>query len=321
MSTSKNKQAVVVGIFILIGIVIFIAGVLTLGGQRKTFVKTIPVKAYFKDVSGLQPGNNIWVSGVKVGTVKSVKLAGNAAVEVIMNIEHNAQEFVRKDARAKIGSDGLIGNRIVVIYGGSPAVSPVSAGDVLKVDKPLSTDEMLATLQENNQNLLDITSNFKAISKKIVEGEGTVGQLISDKSLINHLQAAVLTLEKASKNAQNVTSNLSVYTSKLQEKGSLANDLVTDTLVFARLREAVVQIQAVAESAGNITDDLKTASESLHSSKSPVGLLLNDQEAATNLKATLQNLQSSTQKLDENMEALQHNFLFRGYFRKRAKAE
>src|SRR5688500_15084950 len=167
MKQSNNKRAVIVGIFIFLGLAILIAGVLTLGGQQNTFQKKITVKAIFDDVGGLQTGNNVWFSGVKIGTVKKMTFNGSSQVEVIMNIEKKAQQYVRKNAKAKISSEGFIGNKLVVIYGGSMQAQPVEEEDVLGVEKGLSTDEMMATFQENNKNLLDITSNFKLISKRV----------------------------------------------------------------------------------------------------------------------------------------------------------
>src|ERR1700712_4690619 len=119
MSTASNKRSVIVGIFILIGIVILIVGVLTLGGQRKSFVKAISVDAVFDDVGGLQKGNNVWFSGVKIGTVKRIHFSGDSKVEISMNIDDASKEYIHKDARARISTDGLIGNKIIVIYGGT----------------------------------------------------------------------------------------------------------------------------------------------------------------------------------------------------------
>ena len=116
MKMDSNKRMITVGVFVLIGIVIFIAAVLTLGGQKKTFEQKSTLKAVFKDVSGLQPGNNVWFSGVKVGTVKKISFTPNALVEVIMNIENKTMQYIKKDARAKISSEGFFGNKIVVIF-------------------------------------------------------------------------------------------------------------------------------------------------------------------------------------------------------------
>ena len=139
MKAVQNKRAIVVGIFIFFGIAILMAGILVLGGQRKTFEKTITLNAIFNDVGGLQKGNNIWFSGVKVGTVKRLKLLSQTQVQVEMRIEKQTEDFIRKDSKAKIGSDGLIGNRIVIVYGGSPSVPRVKAGDTLQTEVPISS--------------------------------------------------------------------------------------------------------------------------------------------------------------------------------------
>src|ERR671927_354277 len=167
MKATKNSRPVVVGIFILVGIAILVVAVFTLGGQKKTFVKGYTVNAVFDDVSGLQTGNNIWLSGVKIGTVKKIDFVGNSQVAVTMNLGQEALPYIHKDSKAKIGTEGLIGNKIVVIYGGTPQSPRIQAGDVLNVEKALSTDEMMATLQQNNRNLVDITNDFKTISKKL----------------------------------------------------------------------------------------------------------------------------------------------------------
>ena len=325
MKSTNNKRAIIVGIFIFLGIAIFIITMLTLGSQHKTFEKSITIKAVFDDVNGLQKGNNIWFSGVKIGTIKKISLSGNAKVEVSMSIEEHSHQFIRKDAKAKISTDGLIGNKIVVIYGGSQQAPEVETGDVLGIEKLLSTDEMMNTLAKNNDNFLEITNGFKVISKRLVDGQGTIGKLMTDETLVNNLDATAITLKRTSLNLEKLSSNVAAYTAKLSSQGSLANDLVTDTVIFNKLRSTVQQLQQVAETSKSIMDNLKTSTntfnEGLNNKNAPVGMLLHDEQAATNIKITLKNLQSGTKKLDEDLEALQHNFLLRGFFRKKARNE
>src|ERR1700712_5387360 len=140
MKSTNNKRAIIVGIFIFLGLAIFIITVLTLGSQHKTFEKSISIKTVFEDVNGLQKGNNIWFTGVKIGTVKKIAILGNARVEVTLSIEEQSHQFIRKDAKAKISTDGLIGNKIVVIYGGSQQAPEVETGDVLGIEKLPRTD-------------------------------------------------------------------------------------------------------------------------------------------------------------------------------------
>jgi phospholipid/cholesterol/gamma-HCH transport system substrate-binding protein len=321
MKPEQKKRIVIVGIFIFLGMIVLMAGVLTIGNKRRTFSKTIALKATFDNVNGLLDGNNIWFSGMRVGIVKKMNLINNAQVEVEMKIDQHAQKFIYKDAKVKIGSDGLIGNKIIIIYGGTPAAASVKDGDILQVETALSSEEMINTLQENNKNLLAITRDFKLISSRLANGQGTIGKLLSDDTLMNQLQATAVTLQGASGNIRLLTSNLSDYISKLQTKGVLSNDLITDTSLFNRLRAAALQIQEASGNAKELTDNLKKVSYNLKDSSSLAGVLFNDKEAAANLKTTVENLQSGTKKFDEDMEALQHNFLFRGFFRKRQKQQ
>jgi phospholipid/cholesterol/gamma-HCH transport system substrate-binding protein len=121
-------------------------------------------------------------------------------------------------------------------------------------------------------------------------------------------------------NAKAFTDNLSSYTSRLTAKGSLTNELFSDTIVFNRLRNTVIQMQQIAQSAQAVVNNFDKASSGLKNTSSRVGVLLNDSKAAADLKSTLNNLNMGSKKLDEDLEALQHNFLFRGFFRKKEKA-
>ena len=330
MKSTNNRRAVIVGIFILLGVAILILTILTLGSQKKTFESSITVKSFFDDVNGLQKGNNIWFSGVKVGTIRKVTLTGKGQVEVDMNIESHSRQFIRKDAKARISTDGLIGNKIIEIYGGTLNAQEIEAGDLLGNTKLLSTDEMMNTLSKNNDNLFEITNDFKIISNRLVEGKGSVGKLLSNDSVADQLNATALILKKAAQNLEKLSASASAFTSKLNNKGTLANDLVSDTVVFSKLRSTISQLQEITTTSKEVINNLNTSSSTLNSSmntlnagltnkNTPAGMLLNDEKSAANIKVILQNLNSSSKKLDEDLEALQHNFLLRGFFKKKAK--
>lgn len=181
------------------------------------------------------------------------------------------------------------------------------------------------TLQANNKNLLDITNDFKAVSERLASGQGTIGKLLNDESIANSLEVTLATLKRTMGQTEELTNNISDYTAKLQQKGSLSNDLVTDTVIFSRLRSSVAQIENLSKTANEVVNTLNTTTKNinqgLNNSSTPAGVLLNDAQTAESLKAVIRNLETSTQKLDENMEALQHNFLLRGFFKKKKKAE
>jgi phospholipid/cholesterol/gamma-HCH transport system substrate-binding protein len=299
---------------IALGIAIFMAGVFTLGGQKKTFASTITLYAVFTDINGLQKGNNVWYSGVKVGTIRSVKFNPDSKVLVALNVEERVLPFIRKTTHAKVSSDGLIGNRIVVIYGGNTASPPVAEGDTLSVENLTSTEGMMDTLQLNNRNLLTITQNVKVLTSQILAGQGTAGQILMKDDMANSMVAALNSLNQASRNAEHLTQTLNSYASGLHKPGTFANDLVNDTAVFAGLRRSVADIHSAA-------NNINEVSRNLNSTDNTIGVLLNDPKAAQDIQQTLHNLNVSTAKLDTNMEALKHNWLLRGYFKKQEKEQ
>lgn len=318
MNESPNKRAVVVGIFIVLGLIFLLAGVLTIGNLHTTFSSKIRLTTRFDDVNGLMAGNNIWFSGVKIGTVKRLRFYDMSKVEVTMNIDEKSKQYIRKDAKVKISTDGLIGNKILVIYGGSANSAEVEDGDTLGVEVAISTEDMMSTLQENNKNVLAITNDFKVLSKKLVNGEGSMGKLLNDETLFNDMSSTMNSLKRASEKAQSLMASLSGFSEKLNKKGTLANDLVTDTMMVKSLRGTIAELHKVADTASVFISELKQASNDPNSS---VGVLLHDKQTAANLKETMKNLDSGSKKLDEDLEALQHNFLLRKYFKKKAKEE
>ena len=313
---ATDRRTIIVGIFIFLGLVFLIAGILAIGRLNKSFTKKIAVTTIFDDVSGLQQGNNIWFSGVKIGIVKELSFYGNSQVKVVMNIEEKAEPFIHNNAKAKISSEGLIGNRLIIIYGGTPEAPTIKDGDQLQAEKTFNSDEMIHTLQENNINIASITTDFKTVMKKIAAGEGTIGQFLTNDTLYNNLRSISESLKKTSENIKQVSVSLATFGAKLNEKGTFANDLVTDTTIFSNMQTAVTRLNEIASSANEVVNNLKAAS---NDQETPLGVLLHDKETGADLKSAIRNIDTSAQKLSKDLEALQHNFLLRGYFKKEEK--
>lgn len=319
MSAKENKRSVIVGLFVFIGIVILVAGIFVLGGQQNQFAKTVNVSSSFPDVAGLKAGNNVWFSGVKVGTVKEVNFQGLDEVEVVLSIEEKSRQFIRKDAIVKLGTDGFIGNKLILIEGGTAQAPAIENGDRLRPASGGGLDAMMETLQVNNENFVGITDELKIMMERLNQGQGTVGAVLTDSLMAEHIRLMIYNLNKTTENTAKASAALIELTDKMNKEGSLINDLLTDTLVYADLKSAVAQLNGITNSAGSLVQNLEQATEKLNQDNSAVGVLLNDPEMAERMKRTMENLENSTYKLDENMEALQHNFLFRGYFRKQAR--
>ena len=141
MSEYSKKHSVVVGLFVLFGLAILVGGILLIGNINRSLQKRITIVAFCDDVNGLQKGNFIWFSGVRIGTVKSARIKGPTYVEVIMDVDEKVKQYISKDSRIKLGSDGLIGNRILIIFGGTKNVATIEEGDTLRFEKTLSDEE------------------------------------------------------------------------------------------------------------------------------------------------------------------------------------
>src|ERR1035437_3149226 len=125
MNEPIQKRAAIVGIFIITGLVVLLGSILTIGNLHSTFSRKMTISTLFNDVNGLHSGNNIWFSGVKIGTVKKIEFYAHSKVKVIMNINVESKQYIRKDATVKMSTDGLIGNKILVIDGGSAMVPEI----------------------------------------------------------------------------------------------------------------------------------------------------------------------------------------------------
>ena len=319
MSEVNVRKRMAVGLFISVGLLILIGAVFTIGGQHKAFTKSIRLHIIFDNVQGLQTGNNIWLSGMKVGTVKSIDFYGNSQVAVVLNVEKKAQPHIRKDSKARISTDGLIGNKIIVIDAGSDDSPVIADNDSLHTEHVSGPAELMSTLQASNSNLLEITGNLKTISKKLTESQGTLGQLINDPAIADRLRGSIDNLRNATAGSEAMIANLKDFSERLRSPDGLASKLASDTTIFNHLQGAVAKLDQAAAQVHDFSSSLQTAGAGLNDKNAPIGMLLHDEDAADNLQRTLKNLRVSSQELSEDLEALQHNFLLRGFFKKNDK--
>jgi phospholipid/cholesterol/gamma-HCH transport system substrate-binding protein len=242
-------------------------------------------------------------------------------VEIEMNVEEAVVEFIRKDSKATISSDGLIGNKIIVIYGGTTLAPPVQDGDRLESVMPLDTDKMMETLQVNNENLVEITADLKTLTSKLAAGEGIVGAVMTDSVLAQNFKSILVNLERASVNSNRMLTDLNKFTTKLNQEGNLFNELVTDTTIVTEIKSTMSSLKTSAENTEKLTNDLNTITEKFNSKENAIGVFLNDPQFAEDLRSTLVNTDSATYNLNKGLEALPYTWPFRKGFKRKAKEE
>ncbi len=321
---NKTLNNVKLGLFVVAGLLFLIIMLYMIGRDQNLFSKNILLRARFANASGLVAGNNVRYAGIQVGTVSKVKLINDSVVEVEMLVDQQYQENIHKDALATISTEGLIGNRIVGIMPGKGGAPVVEDGDLIAVKKVVTTDELLETLALSNRNIVSITENLKQTAARI-NNSTALWKLLSDESLPGNLKQAALNIRQATGKANSFVSELDLLVHDVKAgKGSLGA-LVADTALAVELNKALVGFQEVGESANQLGATLNQlglqVNREVDSGKGPVHAMLKDSVLVNQISASLQNIQNGTAAFNANMEALKHNFLFRGYFRKLEKQQ
>ncbi|NCQ17262.1 MAG: organic solvent ABC transporter substrate-binding protein [Ignavibacteria bacterium CG22_combo_CG10-13_8_21_14_all_37_15] len=186
------------GIFISLGIAVFLIGIYFIGERQQLFRSTFRVSGVFKDVAGLQAGGNVRFSGINVGTVENIDIVSDSSVRVEILIDESSRKFIKKDAIASIGSEGLMGNKILIINPGQGKEKEIQNNDIIKTVPPINMDEVLLSLKTTIDNTSKITKDLSKITNDIQTGKGTIGRLLMDKSLAQNFDSAIVNLKQGS---------------------------------------------------------------------------------------------------------------------------
>jgi phospholipid/cholesterol/gamma-HCH transport system substrate-binding protein len=320
MESKDIKQNIRLGAFVVGGIALFLIVIFYLGKENNVFSKTFTVSAVFRNVEGLNEGDNVWLSGVKIGTVKRVQIISDGQVIVSLMLKDKQNEFIKKDATAFVGSDGFVGSKIVVIRPGK-SNEVIHDNDTINALSPTDTQDLLNIAKDVGMTTRSITDDLKLISARLNKGEGIFGELLQDGPLTQELRQTISALRKTSENASHVTENAQKLLEEVNHGDGLITKLITDTAYAKTFETTLANIGEVGKNSKKMSEDLQNIITKMNSGDNAISVLLTDSAFAHQLKGTLENAKSASIKLDQNMEAMQHNFLFRGYFKKQKKAE
>lgn len=199
MNTQSPKFKVRLGIFISVGLVLFFLAIFVIGKQKNLFDPVITLHTRFNNVSGLQVGNTVRFSGINIGTVDKISIVNDTTVQVSMLVQKEVQKFIKEDSEAGIGSEGLIGDRLVSISNGGVGAKSVKDGQVLASNEPVETDAIMQTLEITAGNAALMSEDLSEIMNKINNGQGTLGRLINDEKIAKNLDATMTNLKTSSK--------------------------------------------------------------------------------------------------------------------------
>lgn len=254
------------GMFVLVGIMLLALVIYFIGKQQNLFGSTFYLKSQFKNVSGLSVGNNVRFSGINIGTVDAIEQTTDSSVVVVLRIQKEVQKFIKSDAIATIGSDGLMGDKVMTISPGASSLIIVKDQDFIASKSAVEMEDLMNSLKVTIDNAGIITNQLAQFTNSMNNKNGTLSKLLNDENFANSLNSTLA-------NLQTTTHEFSKFTT------------------------------------------------SMNNGKGILSKLVNDERLGIKLDSTMSNLETGTKGLSENMEAAKHNFLLRGYFNKKEKAE
>lgn len=319
---NSTSQSIRLGIFVITGLTLLVLGIYFIGNQQHLFSDTFRVISVFKNVNGLQPGNNVRFAGLNIGTVKQINIVNDTSIAVEMVLNKESIKILNNNSQATINSDGLVGSMVVNILPGNDIITEkvgLKNGDTIKSISQVATADMLTTLNRTNENAALLTSDLLKITNSINRGEGVAGSLIKDEKMATELKSSIENLKVTSATAVNSINKLNSILSEINMDESLAGMLLNDSINAKKLSASITNLDSSAVNLNQITKNIKDFSSEIKNGKGMVNLILTDTAFANSMDASLQNIEEASEKLNENMEALKHNFFFRGYYKKQER--
>ena len=202
-------QKLKIGIFTLVGLALLVVGIFIIGNKKNMFGDTFSIYGTFKNVGGLQLGNNVRFAGINVGTVEDITIINDTTVRVGMRMESKVHQFLKADARASIGSDGLMGDKLITIAPGTTGQKELVSGGQVATTNPVDFDKIIGKLTTVVDNGEVITSSLGKILSEVSGGKGSLGKLIFSDSLERGLQSTVTAAHETMKSVKQGTEGFS----------------------------------------------------------------------------------------------------------------
>jgi len=317
--TSELIKNIRLGLFVIVGTVLLIAALYFIGSNSNLFNKTFKLYATFENVNGLKEGNNVRYAGIDIGTIHKIEIVNDTAIRVEMRVKEELKKVIRQNSTASIGTDGLMGNKLINIAPGTPEAALVTEGNALASVATINTEEMLRTLDKTNRNILIISANLRDITQNITDSRGTLYTVLMDTTIALQLKHTLGNIDDVSNNVLQISEDLNAVVSEAKNGKGLLGTLVKDTVMAEDLSRAVKEVRTAGEQINNSATELKQILHKANTGDGTIATLINDTASANNLKRTLVNIDNSAKKLPSLLEALKHNFLFKAYFKKQEK--
>lgn len=343
---NENSSIWKLGIFIIIGILLFIIAIYFIGINRNLFGSNFSLRSEFKNVSGLKEGSNVRLSGINIGTVSKIEFISDSLVLVKLLIKDNVQQYIKTDATASIGSDGLVGDKVLIISPGTTSKSVVKDNDIIASSRTIELEDIMNSVKKSTDNAEIITNQLANFSYKMNDNKGFLTKMMTNKEFANSIERTITNLELSTKeiakfapkinnpngaisklfvdkdfanrientisNLQKSSDDLTDFTAKINTENSVLTKLMTDK-TFANKFETTLQN---IETSSN---ELAKFTVKLNDENNVLSKLIDNKRLGKAIDTTITNLETGAKGINELEAAAKNNFLLKGYFKKKGR--
>jgi len=279
------------GMFVVIGLVVFTGTIYLVGKSKNLFGSTFKLQACFKTVSGLKQGNNVRFSGINIGTVSAINLITDTSVMVELLLKNDVKQFIKTDATASIGSDGLMGDKVLTIFPGTSTNKMVKDNDVIGTKNSPEMEDIMNSVKASVDNAGIITEQMAAFSYKMNNGNGTLTKLITDEEFANSLKSTLSNLQTSSK-------EFAKFTYQMNNGNGALSKLVSDDS-FSNTLDSTMS---------NLQKGTKSLSENMEAAKSSIllrGYFKKKKKAAAKKQALIKTEQELNNKSEPKKDSIE----------------
>jgi phospholipid/cholesterol/gamma-HCH transport system substrate-binding protein len=315
-----SRRYLAVGIFIIAGVTLFGLGIFLVGSRHEAFSRHVLLYTEFDNLDGIARGSKVQVSGMDAGQVTKIDVPNSPSghFRVQMKIDESLHGLVRTDSFVTVDTEGVVGDTFLTIHSGSPTALIAQANSVLKSKSPVSMADLLTnglgTMNDADAAIKQLggklnvaldginiaVGNANDVLVGLKEGRGPAGMLLRDEKMAGQIRETI--------------SNVQSTTSNLNQASGRVNSIVADTQqrqLPQKLDDTMTQIRSA------LTRANATIQQVQQSLTEALGPDVNGVTAGQNISESLSNVNAATGNMDEDTEALKHNFFFKGYFHHR----
>jgi phospholipid/cholesterol/gamma-HCH transport system substrate-binding protein len=206
---TTSSQKIKIGAFTVVGLLVLLLAVFYIGNQKSLFSSTFRVYGTFKNVSGLTVGNNVRFAGINVGVVDAINIVTDSSVRVDLTLNNSVRKFIKTDSKMSIGSDGLMGDKLIVIApGGIKSNKEIEEGNELGSVNPVDVDKIITKLTKVADNAESLTTDLSQIVAKVNSGKGSIGRLLNNDKIAKDLEGTVRQANTTMKGVHATTATL-----------------------------------------------------------------------------------------------------------------